>query len=104
MEREALSDGFFFQTLRFERETVAHRSAQLDHPGFQSAGGANTLTVYYLHWILGWMFRDQISLWIYTYVEAGLLLNTVKALVLVVFCACIGAIGRRIPIVKHLFT
>lgn len=66
--------------------------------------GNNTLTVYYLHWILGWMFRDQISLWIYTYVEAGLLLNTVKALVLVVFCACIGAIGRRIPIVKHLFT
>lgn len=63
--------------------------------------GRNTMGVYYLHWIIGMTVLPVVYVKVLD--KSGLMLNFVKALVLVLVCSIISELMGRIPVVKYLF-
>lgn len=61
-----------------------------------NAIGRNTLTVYYLHWIIGMALLPRLSL------PVGLVSNALRAIGLVIIGTLAGELLRRIPILRKL--
>ena len=61
-----------------------------------NAIGRNTLTVYYLHWIIGMALLPRLSL------PIGLVSNALRAIGLVIIGTLAGELLRRIPILRKL--
>ncbi|MDY5911142.1 MAG: acyltransferase [Inconstantimicrobium porci] len=59
--------------------------------------GTNTFTVYYLHWIFGYTLLSH-----FTINTSGIVVNFIKAVVITVIFSYVGALLRKIPIIKKL--
>lgn len=65
----------------------------------------NTITVYYLDWILGYTVLSSITLKVMSIfnLNSSVLFNYIRALVIVTVLAYIGKISKKIPIIKNIF-
>ncbi len=60
--------------------------------------GGNTLNVYYIHWLIGYVFFGHIN----RPLPYNLGANIIKAITLVILCSLIGAIMKKIPLLRRL--
>jgi len=66
-----------------------------------TATGGNTLTIYYVHWIIGYIIWDNIADGTIA-IPFNLGINLIKCIGLILICTIVGLLLRKIPILKHL--
>jgi len=58
----------------------------------------NTMNIFYLHWILGYTLLGYMKIG-----PDGIIMNLIKALVMIIVCTFIAEIGKKIPLIRRIF-